>query len=87
MAATRKYRCPACRADFRGTPHCSRCGADLAPLMRLAAAAHRDREGARERLRHGDHAAALDLAARAQARCVTPQGARLLLLARWMAEG
>ena len=27
--------CPTCRAPWRGTPECPRCGSDLAPLMRV----------------------------------------------------
>ena len=40
-------RCPVCRARFRGVAVCSRCGADLARLMLLAAEAWRLREAAR----------------------------------------
>ena len=39
--------CPVCRASFRGTIRCSRCGADLGPLMKLVAAAWSLRQQAR----------------------------------------
>lgn len=33
-------RCPVCRARFRESVECRRCGADLEPLMLLLAGAH-----------------------------------------------
>jgi predicted amidophosphoribosyltransferase len=39
MSSPAPLICPVCQARFRETVQCSRCGADLAPLMRLAAAA------------------------------------------------
>jgi hypothetical protein len=33
--------CPTCRASWRERTECPRCGSDLAPLMRIAAAAWR----------------------------------------------
>ncbi|MBN1422779.1 MAG: hypothetical protein JXP34_28645 [Planctomycetes bacterium] len=79
-------RCPVCRASFRGTAACSRCGADLAPLMVLAAKAHLLRRAARDVLRAGDFARAGDLAAEAQRLCATEAGSGLTLLARWLIE-
>jgi hypothetical protein len=43
--------CPVCLARFRGTRECSRCGADLTMVMKLAARAWRLREAAREAIR------------------------------------
>lgn len=78
-------RCPVCRARFRGVPACSRCGADLAPLMDLSAQAWRLRADARQAIHLGDFALARRLSAAAQRRCATDAGRRLLLLASWLA--
>lgn len=53
-------QCPVCQARFRGTRVCSRCGADLGPLMVLAVRAWRLRELARRALVEGDVERALD---------------------------
>ncbi len=76
-------RCPVCRAAFRGTSVCSRCGADLLPVMTLMTKARIVREASRAALRAGDATRALDLARRAQALCATEAGRRLQVLARW----
>jgi hypothetical protein len=47
-------RCPVCQARFRGARTCSRCGADLEPLMRLAVKAWQLRQAARQALDAGD---------------------------------
>ena len=47
-------RCPVCQARFRASPICSRCGTDLAPLMRVAARAHAARAAGRAALARGD---------------------------------
>jgi len=73
-------RCPVCQARFRGLVTCSRCGADLKPLMVLALQAWRAREAAREAIAAGDFVAARQLAARAQQLCFTERGANLRLL-------
>lgn len=77
--------CPVCQARFRETAECSRCGADLTPLMALLARAFRLRAQARLRLIEGDAAAALGLAEAAEAMAPTARGRRLLALARWLA--
>lgn len=82
MSAT--YRCPVCQARFRGSRLCSRCGADLAPLMILAVQAWRLRQAARDALARGDLTRARQLADTAQAVHRTPRGASLRLLARWL---
>ncbi len=83
MTGAEPLRCPVCRAGFRDTALCSRCGADLTPLLRLAASAWRFRESARRALREGDFAAARDLAAQAQRLHATPVGRSLWLVAAW----
>jgi len=70
--------CPVCQARFRGSSQCSRCGADLLPLMTLAAHAWRLREAARQALRQGDCSAALASARAAQQLQATEEG-RLLV--------
>ena len=57
--------CPVCKARFRGTVVCSRCGGDLAPLMRIAARAWRLRCRAVAALQKGDVDAALEAIAQA----------------------
>jgi hypothetical protein len=79
-------RCPVCRAGFRATALCSRCGADLTRLMGLAASAWRFRESARRALRERDFAAARDLAAQAQRLHATPAGRSVWLVAAWSAR-
>ena len=63
---------------------CSRCGADLGPLMRLAVAAWRLRLAARQALDTGDFERALGLASAAQRVHRTPRGASLHLLSAWL---
>jgi hypothetical protein len=59
-------RCPVCQARFRGARICSRCGADLEPLMLLAVKAWQLRQAARQALDAGDVQRALALAIEAQ---------------------
>ena len=77
-------QCPVCRARFRGVRICSRCGADLSPLMRLLVEAWRLREAARDSLAAGDLASACRLAAQAQRLQVTGEGGALCLLSAWL---
>jgi hypothetical protein len=67
-------RCPVCQARFRGASICSRCGADLTPLMLLAAHAYSLRRSARRSLRAGDGQSALAAAKAAQNLHAVPQG-------------
>jgi hypothetical protein len=69
--------CPVCGARFRGMATCSRCGADLAPLMLLMAHAYSLCQKARQSLQQGDARTALTLAQAAQNLHATPEG-RLL---------
>lgn len=78
--------CPVCRAAFRGVAECPRCGADLAPLMALAARAYRLRQCARQALQAGDFAAARDLAEQAQRLESTSAGRALLAVAAFGAR-
>jgi hypothetical protein len=67
-------RCPVCQARFRGVSICSRCGADLTPLMLLAAHAYSLRRSARRSLRAGDAQSALAAVKAAQKLHAIPQG-------------
>ena len=80
MSGENALQCPVCRARFRETPECARCGADLAPLMLLAGKAYRLRQEAREALRGADPERARRLAAEAQDVWATPAGRRLCKL-------
>ncbi len=78
---TDAHRCPACRAPWRAEATCPRCGADLAPLMHLAARAWTLREAARAALLAGQGTTALALARAAYALERVPRAQRLLALA------
>lgn len=69
--------CPVCGARFRGTRECSRCGADLLTLMRIAAQAYRLRAAARRALGAGDPSRAVRSATQAEALHATAAGRRL----------
>ncbi len=77
-------RCPVCRAKFRGTRQCSRCGADLTGIMVLSARAQRYREKARKSLYALNFEKAHELAAAAQKEHATETGRGLLLLTSWL---
>ena len=77
-------RCPVCQARFRGARICSRCGADLEPLMRLTVQAWQLRQAAREALDAGDVDRALGLATEAQGIQDTESGEALRLLGAWL---
>ena len=59
-------QCPVCQARFRGSCICSRCGADLEPLMAIAVQAWQLREAARQALLAGEIGRALALAGEAE---------------------
>ena len=50
MDIKESLRCPVCRAKFRGTRQCSRCGADLTAIMVLSARAQGYRANAKKSL-------------------------------------
>ena len=77
-------RCPVCQARFRGATVCSRCGADLEPLMLLSAEAWQLRQAARLALDAGDVERALRLAIRAQGIQHTSSGDALGMLSAWL---
>ena len=77
-------RCPVCGAGFRGTPACSRCGADLTALMRLAAGASRLRLAAIAEVAAGNLSRAAELAGRAGRMHATAGGKRLRRLVAWL---
>src|SRR5260370_34993009 len=70
-------RCPVCQARFRGGAICSRCGADLTPLMLLVTRAYSLRQAARQALQAGDEQAALAAAEAAQGLHATSPGSLL----------
>jgi hypothetical protein len=72
--------CPVCQARFRGSAQCSRCGANLSPLMLLAAHAYTMRQSARRALRQGDCASAQDSAKAAQRLHSTAEGNLLTII-------
>jgi predicted amidophosphoribosyltransferase len=74
--------CPVCRAAFRGSVECPRCGADLGPLMSLATRAWRLRQSARRYMAAGDLAAARASAAAAKRLHHTGAGRALLLVSQ-----
>ena len=76
--------CPVCRARFRETGQCPRCGADLTPLMLLAAHAYALRHLARQALKSGDALAALESARAAQSLHSTSEGGHLQLICQYM---
>ena len=80
-------RCPVCQARFRGARICSRCGADLEPLMRLSVRAWQLRQAARKALDAGDLDGALEFATQAQDVQSTESGEALHLLAAWLKSG
>jgi hypothetical protein len=73
-------RCPVCQARFRRGAICSRCGADLTPLMLLVAGAYSLRQAARQALQAGDEQAALATAEAAQDLHATSQGSLLQIV-------
>jgi hypothetical protein len=84
IAAGIENRCPACQARFRGSRICSRCGADLGPLMLLTVKAWHLRQAARQALDAGDVGRALGLAIEAQSTQKTGSGEALRLLGAWL---
>ena len=80
-------KCSVCQARFRGAWACPRCGADLEPLMSLAAEAFARRRAARQALRQGRFKAAEALAAESQTVCLTRSGRDLILLSLWLGLG
>jgi hypothetical protein len=72
--------CPVCRARFRSSSLCSRCGADLTALMLLATHAYVMRQAARQSLRQGDCQAALASAQAAQRLHSTVEGSLLSVI-------
>ena len=77
-------KCPVCQARFRGSAICSRCGADLRPLLLLIGHAYRLRQSARKAIETGDVGRAEELAAEAESACSTERGRELWLLSSWL---
>lgn len=74
--------CPTCRAPWRESTECARCGSDLAPLMRVAAAAWRQRRAAVAALEAGDSGDALAHVLKAAALQRTDEAVELMFLTR-----
>ena len=81
------FRCPVCRAKFRSTRICSRCGADLSILIRIVAEARIFRKEAVHAIHSRDFQNAFVLAGRAQKLHETEAGRRLFLLTSWLESG
>jgi predicted amidophosphoribosyltransferase len=84
MDLKESLRCPVCRAKFRGTRLCSRCGADLTGIMVISSRAQRYRATARKSLYALNFEKAHGLAATAQKEHATDSGRKLLLLTSWL---
>ncbi len=84
MSIQGSLRCPVCRAKFRGTGECWRCGADLSGIMMLSARAQLYRADARKSIYGLNFEKARELAAAAQKEHATETGRRLLLLTSWL---
>ena len=87
MEADIPWRCPVCRAPFRETTTCSRCGADLGPLMTVLIQAWSLRQQSREAIRAGDYVRAAQLASAADQTHSTRLSQRLSRLTRFLAAG
>jgi len=87
IGAETAYRCPVCRASFRSTRECSRCGVDLSRVMTILAEAQIMRKNARKAIRSGDFQLAHSLAELSQTLCTTEAGRRLVLLTAWLESG
>ncbi len=75
-------RCPTCRAPWRQTALCSRCGTDLSTLMQIVLRARELREAARQLVCEGTQPMeAVRLARAAYQLHATPQARQLLALA------
>lgn len=85
MSAAKPLQCPVCRARFRGSDQCDRCGTDLARLMDLVATSFALRRAARAALRVGRFDRARQLADDAEHLHATPAGLRLRRLAALLA--
>jgi hypothetical protein len=77
MKGENKLCCPVCKARFRGAAQCSRCSADLRPLMLLVAHAYALRQASRRALKSRDPRSALVSARTAQGLHATAEGAVL----------
>jgi hypothetical protein len=83
---TEAGRCPVCLARFRGARVCSRCGADLEPLMILAVKSWRLRSAARTAIGAGQFEEALELAEQAQEAVRTPAGEALRVVSELLSR-
>jgi len=85
MPSDKQLSCPVCKARFRGSCACSRCGADLTPLMELAVQAFAAHQDGVQALAKGDFAEASQLAGKAALLHNTAATHNLTLLTKWLA--
>jgi len=83
---TEAGRCPVCLARFRGARLCSRCGADLEPLMILAVKSWSLRAASRTAIGAGRFEQALALAQQAQEAQRTPTGDALRVVSELLSN-
>lgn len=77
-----QLRCPTCRAPWRQSALCTRCGTDLSALMQVVIRAWELREAARQLVNDGTQPAEAVRLARAACQLhATPQSRELLALA------
>lgn len=79
-----QLRCPACSARFRGARFCSRCGADLGPLMLIATKAQILRTKAHQAFSTGNLKEAALWAHEAEELHATPKSKQLVALMDWL---
>ncbi len=84
MVPEKQLACPVCSAPFREKTTCSRCKADLEPIMQIAGKARVFRDAARTAVLVGDFERAGEHAHTSLALHETKNGRNLLLLARWL---
>ena len=75
--------CPVCRARFREARLCSRCGADLSPLMLLVAKAFLLRQASRDAFLKGNFTVSQQLAISSEKHVRTAIGHRLSSFTTW----
>ena len=81
VVGAKVLRCPVCRAGFRGSVRCSRCGADLTTLMQVVARAWRLRNEGEAKLARRELALAVAAAEASVALHATPRGRRQVCVA------
>jgi hypothetical protein len=86
MPPAEQLFCPVCKARFRESRICSRCGADLSPLMEIAAQAFAAYQNGVLALANGHFAKASQLAEKAALLHNTAATHNLTLLTKWLID-